>query len=74
MGLDPAKAVPGNPQYEIYSAGTKWLTVGLIAFAAGMIAEGLGIELGDSVALAGSVVEFLGGSAVVLSGSQISES
>lgn len=66
MDLDPEAAVPGNPPYEVYRTGWKWLTVGVTALVAGLIADTAGAEtIGAAVSMSGAAVGWLGGLAVV---------
>lgn len=61
MDIDPKAAVPDNQHYESYRVAVKWVTVGMVAFVAGLVGDSVGLEsLGEGVMVAGGAVAWLG--------------
>jgi hypothetical protein len=73
MELSPDAAMLGNPHYEVYRIGLKWLEVGGIAVTVGLMAAGLHIELGKDIAAGGAAVLWLGGGVVAAETSNLTD-
>jgi hypothetical protein len=61
LGVSTDIAQQNQQHYEIYSASKKWVAIGTLAVVAGMIADTVGVEVGDFIALSGTGVFFAGG-------------
>jgi len=64
MDLNPDLAAPGNPHYDRYNYSAGLIQIGWAAIAAGLEMNNMGLDIGLKIAVAGTVLQTVGGAVV----------